>query len=352
MGGDATWRVLTASLHLRISPSCRSMFPHSLQVYQLPMESSASFADLLEALEQQGSSLGLTHYAVSMPTLEEVFLAVTAEPAEHSEPPLGVQNTDSQVRDMSGLTSKALQGPRASSDGTCVIQMSAVDGSGAKQALSSGHDGGVQDGKLSFAHRSSTVAARHADAGTAAGSSPGQHGAQSSRIERGSRSEDGHDSSEGVAASSSSGHAQHDSRPGTALSISRDDSAQMLWSASEEAPHIPEQAMAQMLCKMPPGHEHQQSVPTSGSSMQQSVRVSRSEARPADDEGIMVDLPLEDAGSPRQIESLRWWIILREMLRKRALVAGKAVSLLHLMLSCLRLRTPTSSSCKGCLTAG
>ena len=315
------------------------------------MESSASFADLLEALEQQGSSLGLTHYAVSMPTLEEVFLAVTAEPAEHSEPPLVEQNANSQVRDMSGSTSKALEGPRASSDGTCVIQMSAVDGSGAKQALSSGHDGGLQDGKLSSAHRSSTVASRHAYAGTAAGSSPDQHGAQSSRIERVSRSEDGHDSSEGEAASSSSGHAQHDSRPGTALSISRDDSAQMLWSASEEAPHIPEQAKAQMLCEMPPGHEHQQSVPTSSSSMQQSVRVSRSEAGPADNEVIMVDLPLEDAGSPRQIELLRWWITLREMLRKRALVAGKAVSLLHLMLNCLRLRTPVSSSCKGCLTA-
>ena len=311
-------------------PLVDQKLPYSLQVYKLPMESSASFADLLEALEQQGSSLGLTHYAVSMPTLEEVFLAVTAEPAEHPEPPLGEQNADSQFRDMSGSTSKALQGPRASSDGTCVVQLSAVDGSGTKQALSSGHDGGLQDNKLLSAHRSSTVASRHADAGTAAGSSPDRHGAQSSRVERVSRPEDRHDSSEGEAASSSLGHAQHGSRPGTALSICRDDSAQMLWSASEEAPHIPEQAKAQMLCEMPPGHEHQQSVPTSSSSMQQSVQVLRSEEGPADNE--VVDLPIEDAGSPRQIEVLRWWITLREMLRKRALVAGNGVSLLHLML--------------------
>ena len=316
--------------YINQKPSC------TLQVYQLPMESSASFADLLEALELQGSSLGLTHYAVSMPTLEEVFLAVTAERAEESEPPLGEQNADSQVRDMPGSTSKALQGPQASSDGTYVIQMSAVDGSGAKQALSSGHDGGPQDSKLSSAHRSSTAASRHADAGTAAGSSPDQHGAQSSHVERVSRSEGGRDSNEGEGASSSSEHAQHESRPGTALSISRDDSAQMLWGASEEAPHIPEQAKAQMLCEMPPRHEPQQSVPSSSSSTQQDVRVSSSKEGPANNEVIMVDLPLEDVRSPRQIESRRWWITLRVMLKKRALVAGKAVSLLHLSLNCLR----------------
>lgn len=45
----------------------------------LPLSQSQEFPDLLESLEGVGESLGVLHYGLSMPTLEEVFLRVTAD---------------------------------------------------------------------------------------------------------------------------------------------------------------------------------------------------------------------------------------------------------------------------------
>ena len=49
-----------------------------MQVYELPCHWIRRFADLLEALRVHGTALGLTHCAVTMPTLEEAFLPRTA----------------------------------------------------------------------------------------------------------------------------------------------------------------------------------------------------------------------------------------------------------------------------------
>mmetsp|Transcript_7891 Transcript_7891/g.23248 ORF Transcript_7891/g.23248 Transcript_7891/m.23248 type:complete len:2373 (+) Transcript_7891:472-7590(+) len=56
--------------------------------FRLPSEGSAAFPDLLDALEQQGESLGVGHYGLSSPSLEEVFLRVTTE--EHASSPQAV----------------------------------------------------------------------------------------------------------------------------------------------------------------------------------------------------------------------------------------------------------------------
>jgi hypothetical protein len=62
--------------------------------------------------------------------------------------------------------------------------------------------------------------------------------------------------------------------------------------------------------------------------MQQDVRVLSSKEGPADNDVVMVNLPLVAARAPRQVEARQWWIALKEMLRKRALVAGKVAALL------------------------
>ena len=48
-------------------------------VFCLPLSQSQGFPDLLESLEDGGESLGVLHYGLSMPTLEEVFLRVTVD---------------------------------------------------------------------------------------------------------------------------------------------------------------------------------------------------------------------------------------------------------------------------------
>ncbi|KAK9862183.1 hypothetical protein WJX84_007200 [Apatococcus fuscideae] len=48
-------------------------------VFCLPLSQSQGFPDLLESLEASGESLGVLHYGLSMPTLEEVFLRVTVD---------------------------------------------------------------------------------------------------------------------------------------------------------------------------------------------------------------------------------------------------------------------------------
>ena len=87
------------------------------------MESSGSFADLLEALQERSSSLGITHCAVSMPTLEEVFLACTAEPSPSEQ---GADRCSHEGRGHRAPPGTASRAPPDFSDGHVVIQMSAT----------------------------------------------------------------------------------------------------------------------------------------------------------------------------------------------------------------------------------
>ena len=57
-------------------------------VFCLPLSQSQGFPALLESLEAAGEALGVLHYGLSMPTLEEVFLRVTTDAHQpQSKPP-------------------------------------------------------------------------------------------------------------------------------------------------------------------------------------------------------------------------------------------------------------------------
>ncbi len=239
----------------------------ALQVYQLPMESSSNFADLLEALEEQSSALGLTHYAVSMPTLEEVFLACTAEPPQTEEPALQTEQEADMQGTAAGLVSKE---QLVSPDGTCVIQMSPLNGAAKpsregqqEEAVSSSSDS--QDNSPVSQHAGShSESTRHVDTELAAASKShelvdssagalAKPGAELSSVEMCTPDE----------------QQQHSAAQQPALSISRDDSAQMLWSASEEASHGPGHAKLLVLSERQHRHAAPESVPSSSSSHQE-----------------------------------------------------------------------------------
>ena len=231
-----------------------------MQVYQLPMESSSSFAGLLEALEQRGSALGRTHHAISMPTLEEVFLACTAEPPAAEQAALQPNLRADAYAQARGA---AARGHPPSSDGSCVIQMSDLRGGAAQgatgaQKQAAGSDSSSQDNPLSLQHDSSTAEASE------------HQNADAERSERRKTSRSGGSSAGPAArpeaeATSDIGYAsdssQHDVRQ-PPLPISRDDSAQML---SEEVSHSSDHAKSQTEAESLPGHILSESVPGSSS---------------------------------------------------------------------------------------
>jgi len=223
------------------------------------MEGSSTFADLLEALEDQRSALGLTHYAVSMPTLEEVFLACTAEPPQTEEPALQTEQEADMQGTAAGLASKE---PLVSPDGTCVIQMSSLNGAAKpsregqqEEAVSSSSDS--QDNSSVSQHPGSNSASlRHVDTELAAAR-------KFHELVDSTAGALAHPEAElsSVEACILDEQQQHSAAQQPALSISRDDSAQMLWSASEEASNSPEQAKQHR-------HDASESVPSSSGSHQ------------------------------------------------------------------------------------
>ena len=227
------------------------------------MESSSSFADLLEALEEQSAALSLTHYAVSMPTLEEVFLACTAETPPAEEAASQAEYGADRPGEASGT---AAPGQLVSPDGSCVIQMSDLSGgatqsaTGAeKQAASSSS---VSQGQqLSLPHPGSVAEAaerQNADATERAHSS-GREGSSAG----GATDPDAEVSSD---VGATSDERQHEATQQPALSISRDDSAQMLWHASEEASHSHEHAKSHVETEQMSGHDPFKSGPRNSSS--------------------------------------------------------------------------------------
>ena len=233
------------------------------QVYQLPMESSGSFADLLEALEASSSSLGITHYAMSMPSLEEVFLACTAEAPL---PEQGADRCSHQERGHQaspGAASRALPG---CSDGHVAIQMSALNPA-AKQGMPQPRSQAAGESSPS---PSGSPALHHSMDGSCGAAS----GSMSDRPEKPSMLGDGvsGSSSESFHVSdtertSDTGPAAEDQRPGSIdeprQSISRDDSAQMLWGQPEETCHSQGRDKPQRVNDVQLGHES--AVPGPGS---------------------------------------------------------------------------------------
>ena len=235
----------------------------AVQVYQLPMESSGSFADLLEALQARSSSLGITHYAMSMPTLEEVFLACTAEPSlpEQGADPGSHQELGHAASP--GAVSRALSD---CSDGHVAIQMSALNPA-AKQGMPQSRSQAAGESSPS---PSGSPALHHSMDGSCGAAS----GSMSDRPEKPSMLGDGvsGSSSESFHVSdtertSDAGPAAEDQRPGSIdqprLSISRDDSAQMLWGQPEETCHSQERDKPQRVSDVQLGHES--AVPGPGS---------------------------------------------------------------------------------------
>lgn len=197
-----------------------------MQVYQLPMEWRGRFADMLEALEAQSATLGVTHYAVTMPTLEEVFLCCTAE--SHAQDSMDDPNRAADSSDSHctvTLTPQAKQ-PAAASAHSAVEMSGTVEqagSSGTHAASTSGTAESASDAaeaREQGHHRGSHAADKNnEDMGSGAGSS--------------SPASSNGDGSDGVSAVHEGGSG------GLPLPISRDDSAEVLSSthAATEEPH-------------------------------------------------------------------------------------------------------------------
>ena len=251
------------------------------------MESSGSFADLLEALEARSSALGLTHYAVSMPTLEEVFLACTAEPSHIEE---AAPQAEAGADEQGEASSRAPQGQLLSPDGSCVIQMSDLS-TGATQSVTRAQKqtaSGVsvsQEQSPVLQHTGSIVEAFEHQKTAAAESNelpgPGSSAAGAAA---------GHDAEVSSDTGVTPDDLQHDATQQPALSISRDDSAQMLWHASEEAAHSPEHAKSHVATERPPGHDPSESFPSSGSSSHQGASSSGHDMQTGIGEHILFQL--------------------------------------------------------------
>ena len=244
------------------------------QVYQLPMESSGSFADLLETLEARSSSLGITHYAMSMPTLEEVFLACTAEPLLPEQGADPCSHRDHSHEASLGAASRALPD---CSDGHVAIQMSALHPA-AKQGMPQPRPQAA--GESSPSPGGSPISHQRMEGSCGAAS-----GSISDRPEKPRMlEEDVAGSSNECSQASDAGAAADDQRLGSIdqprLSISRDDSAQMLWEQPEETCHSQGRDKPQRGSDVQLGHES--AVPGPGSITSSSRHHEEGEAATAD----------------------------------------------------------------------
>lgn len=70
---------IQALVEQNVAGSCLMRASGTELVYRLPMNQTAAFSDLLDVLEASSGKLGVGHYGLSMPTLEEVFLRCTLD---------------------------------------------------------------------------------------------------------------------------------------------------------------------------------------------------------------------------------------------------------------------------------
>lgn len=305
-----------------------------MQVYQLPMEWRGRFADMLEQLEAQSSTLGVTHYAVTMPTLEEVFLRCTAE--SHQQ--------DSAANSSDGhctitLTPHAKQPAAASGNGAAVTAgCSEQAGSGSthdKSTSGTAGGGGREQGEFTKGHPASTSGE---DMGS--GGSSSSAGGSSSPASSDGGGSDG-------------GPAGHEGGPlALPLPISRDDSAEALSSTlvPAEEPDI-DQGKTPDRSSQCVGTSRQRSQDTSLTPELQSktakeecngasglhagtdgyveVRINGAgEAGCAEEE--LEDVPLHEHVPKPRSQAKQWCVAFREMLRKRAIIAGETASTMSL----------------------
>lgn len=261
------------------------------------MEWRGRFADMLEELEARNGQLGVTHFAVSMPTLEEVFLRCTAESHQ--------RDGDSSPAD-------------TSTDGRCEITLTPQS----KQALPASPS-------------SDTSAARSAGQASSAASPAGSSGNNPSESANGSRP-----------ASSDGGDNGQPSRP--PLPISRDDSAEafssVLAAAADDAVgerKTPERgsqsaSTSRQRSQDTPLSEESQDAAGKGERTGASAvpaaadcaaLVSENGAGEAQcTEEVLEEVPLHEPTVKRRPRRVRWWVAFREMLRKRAIIAGEDCS--------------------------
>ena len=273
---------------------------------------------MLEQLEGQSGALGVTHYAVTMPTLEEVFLRCTAE---------------SHQQDASFSTDK--------SDGRCTItltpqakQPAAVSANGASETTGSSE----QAGSSSTHAASSSGTAGGADGSREQGGSGGSHGASTTGEDLGSGGScNAGGSSSPASSDGGDGDGVQAGREGGPLAaplpISRDDSAEALSSAL--APPAEEPHRDQGRGKTPDingqdastSRQHSQDTPLT------EVRstVATAECNGANGlhaaagdcaEDELEDVPLHEHAPKPRSRAKQWCIAFREMLRKRAIIAG------------------------------
>ena len=253
------------------------------QVYQLPLRWIGRFAALLDELEGQCGLLGITHYGMSMPTLEEVFLKCTAECAE--------QDLRAGAADAAGQ----LPPPP---DGLCTVEMMPP-----KQASSAGKHAALPPAEVK-AEGDSQEESRdpHEE-----GDEPGASSAPGS-------SNGGGNGSEASAA------AEAAVQPG---SLSRDDSAEALNDVPlhDGVPSSPAQRKSPAA---PPGA-------ASGRDGGRGTGGGNAARAASEQEPDLEDVPLDDnmprsGKRPPRRRRPRWAVALRQMLRKRAIIAGDAVS--------------------------
>lgn len=253
------------------------------------MEHSQHFADLLEGLESQCSSLGLSHYAVSMPTLEEVFLRCTA------------QSQDEQSRPEQSGSRPAIYAAVPAADAHCRIQLTPQGAAAATNALP----------RTSTAHgtsrpgSSSSGAADHIRDFEQHKSSPrrkwleGKEGMPQEDVASGTGLPGSRDEDSG-----------EDLPPLT--TISRDDSAEVLSPAALE--HVP--ARRHLNGKAEDGVDE---VGHESDSAEMHTQQG--------DQGNMEEVSLREDPTPvrvpQQRKQRRYGVAFREMLRKRFITAGE-----------------------------
>ena len=269
------------------------------------MEWRGRFADMLEALEARSGELGVTHYAVSMPTLEEVFLRCTAESHQRDGNPSAADSAAADGRCEITLTPQTKQ-PQSSTS---------PDSAGSLAAGNSGQAGLTQ----------SPASSDGSGAGVEAG---GSRPASSNGGEAGAAEE-----AEG---------------PSAPLPISRDDSAEALSSvltAGEEADADQPSAKTPERSSQVVGTSRQrnQDTPLTGTAEDAVGKVEdagASAVRTTADcaaagvsvngtgevhciEEVLEEVPLHDPAPKQRGRRARACVAFREMLRKRAIIAGK-----------------------------
>lgn len=259
-------------------------------MYQLPLRSSGRFADLLQALDARKAALGLTHYAVSMPNLEEVFLKCTA--GAHEPPPL-----EPAQQSPAASTADAAAPAGSPSDSACIVRVSPPRAGG------------------SSAEKTRSNEAELAEAGSAASSAQGDTVHEDA--ERGASSAASSASVQGPGAAEGGGNASWQ-RQG---SMSRDDSAKALnkvavQGAGSEAPSS--SSSSRRGSGEAPG---EQSRAEAGETVGQGGAAAGEEA-PLEEVPLHEpqQRPLPSRQRPRR--QRRWRVAFAQMLRKRALVAG------------------------------